>query len=185
MGIRIETERLVLRSFERRDVDPWIAMFSDPEVIRFLDCASRERPRTPEAFFAQLEIRRALEAELGHATLAVELAATQQFVGQCGLRLASRLSPEAGSEIDLGYHFMSAHWRRGYATEAVRATLAHGFDVVGLDQVMAVVDPENVASWRVLEKAGMRYEGTVGYYGSDNLRRYAAERGSWEAPPLR
>jgi ribosomal-protein-alanine N-acetyltransferase len=181
MGIRIQTERLVLRSFEPRDVDPWIVMFSDPEVVRFLDRASRERPRTPEAFFAQLEVRLALEAEVGYATLAVELAETQDFIGQCGLRPASLLRADGGSEIDLGYHFMSAYWGCGYATEAVRATLAHGFDVVGLNHVMAVAEPGNIASWRVLEKAGMRYEGTVSYYGTNNLCRYAAERGCWQA----
>src|ERR1700691_893320 len=79
MAIRLQTNRLVLRSFGGRDVDDWIAMFTHPEVTRYLDPASRERPRPPETFRANLTIRREMEAELGYAVLAVELADTGEF----------------------------------------------------------------------------------------------------------
>jgi RimJ/RimL family protein N-acetyltransferase len=179
MAIRLQTNRLVLRSFEGRAVDDWIAMFTHPEVTRYLDPASRERPRTPETFRANLAIRREMEAELGYAVLAVELADTGEFVGQCGLRPLSWLTSDGGSEIDLGYHFAPAHWGHGYATEAVRATLAFGFSQAGLTEVMAVTEPGNIGSWRVLEKAGMRYSGTASYYGADDLRKYIADADCW------
>jgi RimJ/RimL family protein N-acetyltransferase len=61
--------------------------------------------------------------------------------------------------------------------------LAHGLGSIGLDSIMAVVVPENVGSWRVLERVGMRYEGLVDIYGLTGLKKYVAER-EWWKPPL-
>lgn len=129
-----------------------------------------------------MRTRHALEDELGYAMWAVEHKSTGEFIGQCGLRPAVLMDPNAGSEIDLGYHFTPARWGQGYATEAVVATLAHGLGTAGVPRVMAVAEPENVGSWRVMEKAGMRYAGRASYYGLHDLRRYVAERDSWQPP---
>ena len=93
------------------------------------------------------------------------------------------MDASAGSEIDLAYHFVPGSWGKGYATEAVTAVLAHALGQLGLDGVMAVAMPDNVGSWRVMEKAGMRYEGSASYYGLDGLKKYVAER-SWWRPPV-
>jgi len=178
VSTRIETERLVVRTFEARDGDAWVAMFIDPEVTGFLPGAAR----TKETFEAQLPARHAMEAELGYAMWAVEKKGTGTFIGQCGLRPAATMDPSAGSEIDLAYHLARASWNKGYATEAVVAVLSHGLGSVGLDRVMAVALPENVGSWRVMEKAGMRYVGIAAYYGLDGLKKYVAERGWWKSP---
>jgi RimJ/RimL family protein N-acetyltransferase len=178
MPTRLETARLVVRTFQARDADAWVAMFSDPEVTRYLP----EAPRTREIFETQLSARHAMEAELGYAMWAVEEKATGAFIGQCGLRPAATMDRSAGSEIDLAYHLTRASWKKGYATEAVVAVLGHGLGSVGLDRVMAVALPENVGSWRVMEKAGMRYEGTAAYYGLDGLKKYVAERDWWKPP---
>jgi RimJ/RimL family protein N-acetyltransferase len=182
VATRLETPRLVLRTYEARDVDAWIAMFSDPEVTRFLGPASQALARTAETFQTQLQIRHAMEEELGYAVWAVEHKATGRFIGQCGLRPAALMDPSAGSEIDLGYHFTRASWGQGYASESVIAVLAHGLGAVGLTRAMAVADPENVGSWRVMEKAGMRYEGSASYYGLVDLKKYVAERDWWQRP---
>ena len=182
MATRLETPRLVLRTYETRDVEPWIAMFSDPEVTRFIGPSSQALPRTAETFRAQMAMRLELEEELGYAMWAVERKSTGEFIGQCGLRPAAKMDPSAGSEIDLGYHFNRACWGQGYATEAVVGTLAHGLGTVGLARVMAVVEPENIGSWRGMEKAGMRREGSASYYGMRDLKKYVAERDWWQQP---
>jgi RimJ/RimL family protein N-acetyltransferase len=64
----------------------------------------------------------------------------------------------------------------------VIAVLAHGLGPVGLDRIMAVAMLENTGSWRVMEKAGMRYEGLVNYYGLERLKKYVADR-EWWSPP--
>jgi [ribosomal protein S5]-alanine N-acetyltransferase len=58
------------------------------------------------------------------------------------------------SARDVAYHLARASWNKSYATEAAVAVLSHGLGSVGLARVMAVALPENVGSWRVMEKAG-------------------------------
>ena len=62
------------------------------------------------------------------------------------------------------------------------AVLAHGLGRAGLDRIVAVAMAENTGSWRVMEKAGMRYEGLVSYYGLEGLKKYTADR-QWWTPP--
>jgi RimJ/RimL family protein N-acetyltransferase len=179
VSTRLQTERLVIRTFEDRDADAWIAMLSEPEVRRFLP--SDPAP-TIETFERAIESRHGMEREIGYAMWAVDDASTSSFMGQCGLRPANSMDENAGSEIDLAYHFASASWGKGYATEAATAVLAHGLGPVGLGSIMAVVVPENVGSWRVMEKIGMRYEGIADYYGLTGLKKYVAEREWWNPP---
>ena len=179
MNTRIQTERLVIRTLDHRDADPWIAMLSDPGVRRFLPPAP---PPTIEAFERALESRHAMERELGYAMWAVDDEMTGMFLGQCGLRPTNSMDDHAGPEIDLGYHFTKASWGGGIATEAAIAVLAHGLGSIGLDSIMAVALPENVGSWRVMEKAGMRYEGLVDLYGAQGLKKYVADQAWWTNP---
>jgi [ribosomal protein S5]-alanine N-acetyltransferase len=173
---RLETARLVIRTFESRDAEAWVAMVNDPEVVRFLPPGPAP---TMETFAEAIERRHAMEREIGYAMWAVEDKTTGTFVGQCGIR---PVDEGAGSEIDLAYHYSRASWGKGYATEAVIAVLAHGLGPVGLDRIMAVAMPENIGSWRVMEKTGMRYQGRVNYYGLQDLKKYVAERDWWRPP---
>ena len=177
VGTRLETERLVIRTFEARDVGPWLAMVTDPEVRRFLPAGPAP---TTELAVRIIGERQAMEREHGHAMWAVEDKTTGTFVGQCGLR---PVDEGAGPEIDLAYHYTPASWNKGYATEAAIAVIGHGLGPVGLAAIMAVVVPENTGSWRVMEKAGMRYQGLVDYYGLKGLKKYIAAR-EWWSPPL-
>jgi len=177
VSTRLETARLVIRTFEPRDAGPWFALVTDPEVRRFLPAGPAPTMEAAERLIGE---RQAMERELGHAMWAVEDQATGAFVGQCGLR---PVDEGAGPEIDLAYHLTRACWNKGYGTEAAVAVLAHGLGPVGLGTIMAVVVPENVGSWRVMEKAGMRYEGLVDYYGMAGVKKYVADREWWTTPP--
>jgi RimJ/RimL family protein N-acetyltransferase len=176
VSITIETPRLVIRTFEPRDAEAWIAMVNDPEVNRYLPPGPEATART---FAEALERRLAMEAQIGYSMWAVDDKATGLFVGQCGIR---PVQEGAGPEIDLAYHYTRASWNKGYGTEAAVAVLAHGLGLVGLDRIMAVAMLENVGSWRIMEKAGMRYEGLVNYYGLDGLKKYVADREWWRPP---
>ena len=177
MTTRLETARLVIRTFEPRDGEAWVAMVNDPEVVRFLPPGPAP---TMETFADVIERRHAMEREIGYTMWAVDDKTTGTFVGQCGIR---PVDEGAGPEIDLAYHYTRASWGQGYATEAVIAVLAHGLGPVGLDRIMAVAMPENIGSWRAMEKAGMRYQGRVNYYGLQDLKKYVAERDRWRPPP--
>lgn len=173
--MRIETERLVIRTFEPRDSEPWIAMVSDPEVRRFIPPGPVP---TLEVFQSSMERRHTMESELGYAVWAVDAKETGTFIGQCGFAPLERKGPE----VELAYHYVKAAWHQGYATEALIAVLAYALGPLGLDSVIGLVVPENVGSWRAMEKAGMRFEGTATYYDMPGLKKYIADRAWWSAP---
>jgi ribosomal-protein-alanine N-acetyltransferase len=77
-------------------------------------------------------------------------------VGAVGLILAP-----AHDRAELGYWIGAPYWGRGYATEASRAVVRWGFEGLGLRRIHASHFPRNPASGRVLEKLGMRHEGTL------------------------
>jgi RimJ/RimL family protein N-acetyltransferase len=188
VSTRLETARLVIRTFEPDDADAWITMFNDPEVTRFL---SGTTP-TMETFRGSIARRHAMERDGGYAMWAVDEKETGAFVGQCGLRPVESVGRHAEAaatpvcsssrEFDLAYHFTRACWNKGYATEAAIAVLAHGLGPLGLDCIIAVAMPGNIGSWRVMEKAGMRYAGIADYYGLKGLKKYIAEPEWWQAP---
>jgi RimJ/RimL family protein N-acetyltransferase len=189
VGTRLETARLVIRTFEPSDADAWLAMVTDPEVRRFLP--SQPVP-TMADFERAIDGRHAMEREGGYAMWAVDEKATGTFVGQCGLRPVDSVQSAAGvpvspaegatREFDLAYHFTQACWNKGYASEAAIAVLTHGLGPLGLERIIAVAMPGNTGSWRVMEKAGMRYQGLADYYGLEGLKKYIAERDWWRPP---
>jgi RimJ/RimL family protein N-acetyltransferase len=71
----------------------------------------------------------------------------------------------------IGYNVAPSHWGKGIATEAVDAALRYGFETLKLQRIFATADARNLASIRVLQKLGMRHEGT--------LRRHRYYRGEW------
>jgi RimJ/RimL family protein N-acetyltransferase len=78
------------------------------------------------------------------------------LIGMCGLIRRDNLP-----EVDIGYALLEAHEGHGFATEAAAAALTYGRDLLKLQRIVAIVDPANTASVRVLEKIGLRYERSV------------------------
>ena len=72
--------------------------------------------------------------------------------------------------VDVGYRFLPEYWGQGLATEACRASISFGFEELILNQIIGLVLAENIASIRVLEKVGMRFDGEVTYAGQTALR---------------
>ena len=173
--MRLETPRLVIRSFRPNDAEAMLAVFGDPEVRKYL-------PPFPDPTIESMEKsvgrRMAMEHDHGHGLWAVERKDTGELIGDCGLMLVEGTGPE----VEIAYHYKRSAWNQGYGTEAAVACLTHGFGPIGLERVIAICFPENVGSWRVMEKAGMRYEGTADYYGLVGLKKYVAERDTWERP---
>ncbi len=163
----LETDRLLLRPWTADDAEAALPIYTDPEVMRFLSL----RPTTLEEVRTLLVERPILHQEQhGFSLWAVIEKATSRLIGSCGLKYLDN-----GPEIEVGYHFARAAWGKGYATEAARACLHHGFERLGLARIVAVVDPANHASQRVLEKIGLRFERMAHHYNKD-LRYYVALR---------
>jgi RimJ/RimL family protein N-acetyltransferase len=170
--IFLETERLVLRRLTMGDVDNLVALDSDPDVMRYL---ADGRPK-PRHVIEREKLPRMLgyyERFDGFGFWAAEQRDTGAFVGWFALL------PADGGDVELGYRLRRAAWGKGYATEAAGAALRYGFEVVGLDQIIAVTHPDHVASRRVMEKSGMQFAGTARLYGME-LVRYVRTRADFE-----
>ena len=88
--------------------------------------------------------------------LAVTLNGTGQPIGMCWLIKRDELE-----DVDIGYAFLPKFWSKGYALESAQAVMNHAKEVVGLKRVVAIVDPANASSIRLLEKIGMTFEKMV------------------------
>jgi len=153
------TPRLVLRHFERGDLDDLHAMDSDDRVMRYLGSGMKGRTREECEKSIERLVERA-STQPGHGLLHASLREGGGFVGGCGL-----FSVPEGDDIEIAYRLPHACWGRGFATEMARAVLAHGFDHLGLARIVGLTWPENVPSQRVLEKIGMRREDDAEHYG--------------------
>jgi RimJ/RimL family protein N-acetyltransferase len=148
----LTTERLKLRPMDERDIGAHYALFSDPEVARYWS-------REPWTELAQAEESvqaiMAAHADGSEARFGIELLSTGELIGNVGLHHFF----EQNRRCEIGYALASRHWGQGYASEALRAAIRHGFDALGLNRIEADIDPRNIASARVLEKLGFRKEG--------------------------
>ena len=166
--MELTTARLHLRPFTAADHEAIHAVYSDPEVMRYVGHgAHRTMAETANA----LRIYGDVLARRGYSFLAVTEREGGALVGDGGLHpLGGR-----GPDVELGYTLSRRAWGRGYATEIGQALVAHAFDVLGVDRVVAQVEPANHASRRVLEKLGMSERELRRAYGRPHLL-YALER---------
>lgn len=162
----LESPRLLLTEIVVDDAEGMFELNSDPEVLRY----------TGDAPFPSLAASRAfLEAypdyrENGFGRWAVRRRKDGQLLGWCGLK-----RDRATGEIDLGYRLHRRFWGHGYATESGRACIRWGFDARRFTRIVGRAAAANAASVRVLEKCGMRREGTCDFSGEPGLL-YAIER---------
>ena len=149
----LETERLVLRPYEERDLDAYHAIRSQPEVVRYLYDEPLGLDEAREKL-ARLVAGRTLEAEGAWLSTAVTLRESGLVVGDVGLHWVS-VQHRTG---EIGFVFDPAHQGRGYATEAAHALVDWAFGSFGLHRMIGRTEVRNVGSARVLEKLGMRLE---------------------------
>lgn len=151
--VRLETERLTLRAFTPDDVEALVALDSDPAVMRYLTGGAA----TPRETIARRILPGFITASArgdGYGVWAAESRATGEFVGWFSFRPADETARPG--EISLGYRLRRAAWGQGYATEGARALIRQGFRELGAQRVVATTYQDNLASRRVLEKAGLR-----------------------------
>jgi len=150
----LNTERLLLRRWREADIEPFAAMCSDPEVMRYVGSGAT-RPSAK----AQASIQ-AYEREWdqkGFGLFAVERLEDGRFLGFTGLTVPSFL-PEVMPTVEIGWRFASQTWGNGYASEAAQAALNFGLQTLGLPAIVAIYQTENRASERIMEKLGMRFD---------------------------
>jgi [ribosomal protein S5]-alanine N-acetyltransferase len=158
MKVILETDRLLLREYVEEDAEAFLELNTNPEVLRFV----------PDKALTSIEQARQLLLDHpiadyrkhGFGRGACILKNTGENIGFAGLKYLEELG-----EVDVAYRLMPVYWGRGLATEAALAAVRYGFAKLGLKQIIGLVMPENIASVRVLEKAGLRYAETATFWG--------------------
>lgn len=144
--VTLATPRLILRPWRAEDAEPFAAMGQDPAVMEHFP-SLLDRAQS-DAMMGRITSHFARE---GFGLWAVEVPGVAPFIGFCGLSRPSWWL----EVIEVGWRLARPYWGHGYATEAARASLAHGFDVVGLEEILAFVVPRNTRSQAVMTRIGM------------------------------
>ena len=147
---RLETDRLVLRSWRAADLDPFAAICADPQVMVTLGPVLDQAQTA--ALIAPVE---AQEAQHGHTFWALERKDDAAMIGWCGV-IRGNAGPVDG-QAEIGWRLARHAWGRGYATEAARATLAWLFANLADDAAYAITHTGNSRSRAVMERLGMVY----------------------------
>ena len=148
---RLETERLILRSFERRDLDDFAATLADPDVVRHLAI----EPMSREDAFRRLLLAAGQWPILGMGMWAVESKASGRVVGHCGFFDMERdMEPSIRGEPEAGWIFDRSVHGQGIAFEACTAALAWADSTLDAESIPAIISPGNSASMRLAERLG-------------------------------
>lgn len=168
-GTILETERLLLRRQTADDIPALVALWTDPEVTRYLG-GPREKPFLEEEFG-----KTARDPEKDRFDLwPVIEKSTGLLVGHCGV-LDKDI--EGSVEIELVYIIRAASWGKGYATEIAAAVKEHAFRAMGIRRLVALIDPQNAGSETVAVKVGMRLAREVLRSAGVRKRLYEVDAG--------
>ena len=161
MAVILETPRLRLREMTDADFPSLAAFLQDPQVMYAYEGA-----------FSDDEVREWLRRNLeryrtdGFGLWAIELKATGEMIGDCGLM---RQTTPNGEMIEISYHLRRDCWHNGYAVEAASACKTYAFEVLNAERVCSIIRNTNIASMNVAIRNGMVVRGqfTKHYKGVD------------------
>lgn len=164
--IPLETERLIIRRMSETDLDDFLAYQTHPDVMRYqpYEPATRE---SAARFLAQQAVAEPDDAG-GHLAFAVHHRRDDKMIGEVILDVL----PKPQSRGGVGWSFHLDYHGQGYASEAARALLRYGFSFLGLHRLTTFCDTRNAASYRLMERLGMRREG--------HSRQSMLLRGVWQ-----
>jgi ribosomal-protein-alanine N-acetyltransferase len=156
--LHIETDRLVLRCFGLDDLPVFHSIVSQPEVMKYLpeDVMSLEETQEILAWLVESYDVNTPD-QIRKFTVAVVSRKNNTVIGWCGF---GPLEFDPG-QIELFYGISYPEWGKGYATEAAGAMLRYGFETIGLKEIVAVVNHDNLASKRVIEKLNLIYRKNI------------------------
>jgi RimJ/RimL family protein N-acetyltransferase len=149
----LRTERLVLRPLTLEDLNDLAPLHAQESFWRYPFGRGQSRQDTED--FLEDNIRR--YSDPGIAVSAVVIAETGQLAGWAGLSIPTFL-PEILPAVEVGWRLGEQYRGHGYATEAGAAWVAYGFEHLGLDRIVSIFQPDNVASGAVMRRLGFSFE---------------------------
>jgi RimJ/RimL family protein N-acetyltransferase len=148
----LRTARLLLRRWRETDHAPFAALNADPMVMEYFP--DRLTRAESDDLIARIE---AGFATRGYGLWALEVRATDEFVGFTGLAVPS-FNAHFTPAVEVGWRLARSAWGKGYATEAGLASIAFGFRDAGLDEIVSFTSAANVRSRSVMERIGMTHD---------------------------
>ena len=165
----LETERLLLRQLTSDDAEFILELVNDPSFIQ--NIGDRNVRTLDDACSYILNGPVASYDRNGFGLYLVALKETGESIGMCGL-----IRRDGLDDVDIGYALLPKFWSKGYAVEAARAVKGYAKSEIGLNRIVAIVDPANQGSIRVLEKIGLHYEKMVRLSADDiDLKLFGTE----------
>ncbi len=167
--IVLETDRLVLRHLTLNDAPFILELLNEPSFLRYIGDRGVRSQQDARQYILKGPI--ASYNRHGFGLYLVFLKETGDPIGMCGL-----LKRDSLPDADVGFAFLPARWRQGYAFEAASAVMAWGRGSLGLRRILAITAPDNQASIALLEKMGMKFEKMTRLEGeTKDVRLFATE----------
>ena len=169
--MHLESERLIIRDWTVEDAPAAFEVYGDPDVMQYVGRGAPDESLEMTRIGLRRAMLRDKDKPLGF--WAVELRDTGELIGGALLKFL----PDH-SDIEVGYHLGKKWWGQGYATEIAQTLVQYGFEHLSLEKIVGVIYLENVASQRVLEKAGLIHVGSTTYVDIP-VELYVIERWAW------
>lgn len=154
----LHTARLRMEPMNQQHYDGMRAMDTDPQVMRYISPGVIKSVEDTQATIERIQGR---WQQYGFSWWALMLAGTDEMVGAACLQ---HLANEDGAPLEIGWRLLRGCCGKGYASEAAQAIITFAREQIGTTYLVAVTDPENVASQRVMQRLGMRYVGIEKHY---------------------
>jgi len=168
----LETNRLILREFKKRDKRVLSNIFSDEDIAFFSTWEPIDRRSTKEFL---LRTRKSYK-ENGYGKLAIILKDNGRLIGTCGLH---KIKMGMQDVVELGCLLAKGYCGKGFGTEACKVVRDYAFKYLGFDTVLSCIHPYNIALIRVAEKNGMKYL-KEGKFLDNHCLVYGITRDEWK-----
>ena len=170
----IETDRLILRAIEERDLDGWATLLGDPDSARFIG-GVMERP----AAWRSMAATAGSWALKGYGMFSVVEKPSGRWIGRLG-----PWQPEGWPGTEVGWALLKDAWGRGYAAEGATAAINWAFEALGWAEVIHAIDPLNTASIALAERLGSSHRGACRLpppFDDANVHAWGQTREQWFA----
>ncbi len=152
--VTIKTTRLILRPWEKEDLEPFAKLNADPRVMEYF-------PKVKSSQESKEEYQRIIDHFQKHgwgfwAVSIIGEAAFVGFIGFIGLRYDDFPAPFTPA-VEIGWRLAFDYWGKGYATEGATACLKYGFEILNLNEIVSFTSVPNIRSRRIMEKIGMHH----------------------------
>lgn len=158
----LDSSRLILREFSSNDLESFVSILSNRNNLRYLPSTEPWPSETVEKWLRSSQSHWLNE---GFGWWILEHKINERAIGYCGLRKL-----ESTGEVEVLYLIAEEYWGQGLATEGARISIEYGFNSSSLDEIIGLVLDGNIASSRVLEKSGLRYQERTEYVNIECLK---------------